>query len=93
MDNYKLTTEDDNSTHSLSDFDDIAEGGRLMHVYANDMIVKYLLRPMALHLVEYVHRVRTTVVLNANRLSKQDDPGDFHCLKRIPLAVWLRQLG
>ena len=70
MDNYKSTTEDDNSTHSLSDFDDIAEGERLMDVYANDVIVKYLLEPIALHLVEYVHRVLTTVVLNANILSK-----------------------
>lgn len=70
MDNYNLTTQDDNSAHSLSDFDDIAEGERLMDVYANDVIVKYLLEPIALHLVEYVHRVLTTVVLNANILSK-----------------------
>lgn len=48
--------------------DDIAKGERLADVYANDMIVKYLIRPMALHAIEYVHRVHTTVILNANIL-------------------------
>lgn len=45
-----------------------ANSKRLIDVYADDMIVKYLLRPMALHTLEYIHHVPTTVILNSNKL-------------------------
>lgn len=68
-------TSEDDCPGSLSEYflgcvrrrsDDIAKGERLADVHANDMIVRYLIRPIALHAIEYVHRVHTTVILNAN---------------------------
>lgn len=49
--------------------DSLSSKRRFIDIYADNVIVKYLIRPIALHALKYVHSVPITMILNANILS------------------------